>query len=227
MIQRQASGTHLGPRKITAQRWERLKNVFADAMERETSRERTAFIRDSCADDTTLRVEAESMLAEAEGLLDPATDPFEQCADNAAATLRRDEPSQIGTRMGAYEVLREIGRGGMGTVYLAERADGQFQKQVAIKVLKRGTDTDEVLRRFSSERHILARLDHPNIAHLLDAGTTDDGLPYFVMEYVAGVPITRFVREHQLSIAERLAIFLKVCAAVELAHHNHVIHRDL
>jgi eukaryotic-like serine/threonine-protein kinase len=227
MIQRHASRTHLGPRGITPQRWERLKNVFADAMERETSRERTAFIRDSCADDTTLRLEAESMLAEAEGLLNPAEDPFEQCADNAAVALRRDEPSQIGKRMGAYKVLREIGRGGMGTVYLAERADGQFEKQVAIKVLKRGTDTDEVLRRFSAERHILARLDHPNIARLLDAGTSDDGLPYFVMEYVEGEPVTRFLSHHSLSIRECLELFLKICAAVEVAHKNHVIHRDL
>jgi eukaryotic-like serine/threonine-protein kinase len=227
MIQRHPPTTHLGPRGITRQRWERLKTVFADAMERETSRERTAFIRDSCADDTTLRLEAESMLAEAEGLLNPAEDPFEQCADNAAVTLRRDEPSQIGSRMGAYRVLREIGRGGMGTVYLAERADGQFQKQVAIKVLKRGTDTDEVLRRFSAERHILARLDHPNIARLLDAGTNDDSLPYFVMEYIEGEPVTRFLFHHSLSIRERLELFLKICAAVEVAHKNHVIHRDL
>ena len=227
MIQRHSPTTHLGPRGITRQRWDRLKTVFADAMERETSRERTAFIRDSCADDTTLRLEAESMLAEAEGLLNPAEDPFEQCADNAAVTLRRDEPSQIGRRMGAYRVLREIGRGGMGTVYLAERADGQFQKQVAIKVLKRGTDTDEVLRRFSAEKHILARLDHPNIARLLDAGTNDDGLPYFVMEYIEGEPVTRFLSHHSLSVRERLELFLKICAAVEVAHKNHVIHRDL
>src|ERR1043166_7196800 len=227
MIQRHPSITQLDPGKITARRWERLKTVFADAMERETSRERTAFIRDSCADDTTLRVEAESMLAEAEGLLDPATDPFEQCADNAAATLRRDEPSQIGKRMGSYKVLREIGRGGMGSVYLAERADGQFEKQVAIKVLRRGTDTEEVLRRFSAERHILARLDHPNIARLLDAGTNDDGLPYFVMEHIVGEPVTHFLNHHFFSIRERLELFLKICDAVEVAHRNHVIHRDL
>jgi serine/threonine protein kinase len=227
MIQRHPSTTQLDPGKITARRWERLKTVFADAMERETSRERTAFIRDSCADDTALRAEAESMLAEAEGLLDPATDPFEQCADNAAVTLRRDEPSQIGKRMGAYRVLREIGRGGMGSVYLAERADGQFQKQVAIKVLRRGTDTDEVLRRFSAEKHILARLDHPNIARLLDAGTNDEGLPYFVMEHIEGEPVTHFLRHHFLSITERLELFLEICDAVEVAHRNHVIHRDL
>src|SRR6201989_2905164 len=187
MILRQPySGVKAPPGEMDALRWERLKAVFADAMERDTTRERTAFVRDACADDTTLRLEAESMLSQAELLLQEADDPFEQCADTAATTLRRDDPSRIGKRIGAYEIVREIGRGGMGTVYLAERADGQFQKQVAIKLLKRGTDTDEVLRRFSAEKHILARLDHPNIARLLDAGTNDDGLPYFVLEHIEG-----------------------------------------
>jgi protein kinase/serine/threonine-protein kinase len=212
---------------MTQQRWERLKAVFADAMERETTGERTAFVQASCADDTTLRLEAESMVLQAEALLEEGEDPFEQCADKAATTLRRDDSSQVGKRVGAYEIVREIGRGGMGTVYLATRADGQFQKEVAIKLLKRGTDTDEVLRRFSAERHILARLDHPNIARLLDAGTSDDGLPYFVMEYIAGEPVTRFSLHNALSIRERLELFLKICAAVEVAHRNHVIHRDL
>src|SRR3989440_5096317 len=115
----------------------------------------------------------------------------------------------------------------MGTVFLAERADGQFEKQVAIKILNRGTDTAEILRRFRSERQILARLDHPNIARLLDAGTSDDGLPYFVMEYVAGEPVTHFLLHNAFSIRERLELFLKICAAVEVAHRNHVIHRDL
>ena len=155
------------------------------------------------------------------------TDTLEDCAEQATAALWQDESPRTGWRIGAYVVERELGRGGMGAVYLAARADGQFEREVAIKVLKRGTDTEEVLRRFASERHILARLDHPNIAHLLDAGTTDDGLPYFVMEYVSGSPVTRFVRNHNLSIPERLALFLKVAAAVEVAHHNHVIHRDL
>src|SRR3954470_13918364 len=227
MVRHNVSGTQIRPGELSPQRWERLKAVFADAMERDTTRERTAFVRDACADDTTLRLEAESMLSQAELLLHEADDPFEQCADTAAATLRRDDPSQIGKRIGAYEIVREIGRGGMGTVYLAERADGQFEKQVAIKLLKRGTDTDEVLRRFSAERHILARLDHPNIARLLDAGTTNGGLPYFVMEYVAGEPVTRSLLHRPLSIRERLELFLKICAAVEVAHRGHIIHRDL
>jgi len=227
MIQYLRSETKGRPGEMNPRRWERLKAVFADAMERDTTRERTAFIYATCADDTTLRLEAESMVLQAEAILSEADDPFEACADQAAVTLRQSDASQIGKRMGAYEIVREIGRGGMGTVYLAARADGQFEKQVAIKLLKRGTDTDDVLRRFSAERHILARLDHPNIARLLDAGTTDDGLPYFVMEYVAGEPVTRFLLHNPLSLRERLELFLKICAAVEVAHRSHIIHRDL
>ena len=136
----------------------------------------------------------------------------------------RSQP--IGRRLGAYRVAQEIGPrwDGRGK---PQRADGQFEKQVAIKLLKRGTDTDEIVRRFSAERQILAQLEHPCIARLLDAGTTEDGLPYFVMEYVAGVPITQFVQENHLSIRQRLELFLKVCAAVERAHRDHIVHRDI
>src|SRR6266404_4642080 len=115
----------------------------------------------------------------------------------------------------------------MGTVYLAARADGYFEKQVAIKVLNRGAANDDIVRRFRAEREVLARLDHPNIARLMDAGTMDDGRPYFVMEYIDGVPITRFVEEKAIELTERLDLFLKVSAAVEAAHRNSVIHRDL
>ncbi|HEX4629682.1 MAG TPA: serine/threonine-protein kinase [Chthoniobacterales bacterium] len=132
-----------------------------------------------------------------------------------------------GRRIGNYELIRELGRGGMGTVWLARRADRQFEKLVAIKLLKRGTDTDEVLRRFQTERQILARLEHPNIARLLDGGVTDDDLPYFVMEYVDGRPITEFCRDHALTIEERLRLFLKICSALQFAHQNLVVHRDL
>src|SRR5207249_3528562 len=124
-------------------------------------------------------------------------------------------------------IVRELGRGGMGTVFLAERADGQFEKQVAIKILNRGADTAEILRRFRAERQILARLDHPNIARLLDAGTTDDGLPYFIMDYIVGAPVTRFAVTQRLSTRQRLEFFLKICAAVEFAHRNLVVHRDI
>ena len=129
--------------------------------------------------------------------------------------------------MGAYVIVRELGCGGMGTVFLAERADGQFEKQVAIKILNRGADTAEILRRFRAERQILAKLDHPNIARLLDAGTTDDGLPYFIMDYIVGAPVTRFAVTQKLSTRQRLDLFLKICAAVEFAHRNLVVHRDI
>src|SRR5262249_39031806 len=135
--------------------------------------------------------------------------------------------SEIGRRVGAYVIIRELGQGGMGTVYLAARADGYFEKEVAIKVLNRNAAKEDVLRRFAAEREVLARLDHPNIARLIDAGTLDDGRPYFIMEYIDGAPITRYVEERTLGLTERLNLFLKVSAAVEAAHHKSIIHRDL
>jgi serine/threonine protein kinase/tetratricopeptide (TPR) repeat protein len=137
------------------------------------------------------------------------------------------DSEQIGRRIGAYRIERELGRGGMGTVYLAVRADDQYQKQVAIKLIKRGMDTDYVLRRFRTERQILAGLEHPNIARLLDGGTTDDGLPFFVMEHVEGKSITDYADHHRLSALERLKMFRIVCKAVHYAHQHLVIHRDL
>ena len=171
--------------------------------------------------------EAESLLAEAEALLNEHTDSFEDCAEKAASTFWQEGPPRGGQRIGAYVIVRELGRGGMGTVFLAERADGQFEKQVAIKILNRGADTAEILRRFQAERQILARLDHPNIARLLDAGTTEDGLPYFIMDYIVGAPVTRFAVTQKLSTHLRLELFLKICAAVEFAHRNMVVHRDI
>jgi serine/threonine protein kinase/tetratricopeptide (TPR) repeat protein len=212
---------------VDSHRWQRLKSVLADALEQESAAARTAYIEHSCADDASLLREAESLLAEAEVLFRDANDNLEECADNAATRIPRDNVSEIGKRVGAYVIIREIGQGGMGTVYLAARADGYFEKQVAVKLLTRGADTEEVLRRFRSEREVLARLDHPNIARLLDAGTTDEGLPYFVMEYVDGMPVVRFVEENREPIAARLALFLKICAAVEVAHRSSVVHRDL
>jgi serine/threonine protein kinase/tetratricopeptide (TPR) repeat protein len=129
-------------------------------------------------------------------------------------------------RIGAYRILRELGHGGMGTVHLAARADDQYQKRVAIKVI-RGLDSAEVVRHFRRERQIVAGLDHPNIARLFDGGSTDDGLPYFVMEYVEGQPIDRFCDERRLSVEERLKLFQGVCAAVQYAHRNLVVHRDI
>lgn len=201
-------------------RWQRLKVILAEALEQGSLADRTTTLARLCAGDTTLLREAENLLAQ-------DTAVFEEFAEFAATRLRQEEHDRIGERLGAYVIINELGRGGMGAVYLAERADGQFEKRVAIKVLKRGTDTDEVLRRFRTERQILANLDHPNITRLLDAGTTADGLPYFVMEFSEGVPITHFVQRENLDLRGRLQIFLKVCSAVNLAHQNQIIHRDI
>ena len=201
-------------------RWRRLKNILADALEQTSLEERTAMLSRSCAGDTALLREAEKLLAH-------DTTAFEEFAEFAATRLSQDERDRIGERLGAYEIVRELGHGGMGAVYLAERADGQFEKRVAIKVLKRGTDTDEVLRRFRIERQILANLEHPNITRLLDAGTTTDGLPYFVMEFIEGMPITKFVECENIDLRGRLRLFLKVCSAVDVAHRHQIIHRDI
>ncbi len=133
----------------------------------------------------------------------------------------------IGRRLGAYRIEREIGRGGMGAVYEASRVDNEFNKRVAIKLVKRGMDTDFILRRFRKERQILAALDHPHIAGLLDGGTTEDGLPYFVMEYIEGQPLYNYCDEQQLNIAERLKLFAAICDAVHYAHQKQVVHRDI
>ena len=137
------------------------------------------------------------------------------------------EPSMLGKRIGVYELKREIGRGGMGAVYFAERADGEFRQNVAIKLVKRGMDTDSILKRFRRERQIIASLDHPNIAYFLSGGSTEDGLPYFVMEYIEGKPLYQFCAENHLTINQRLEIFRQICSAVEAAHRSNVIHRDL
>lgn len=212
---------------LQAGRWQRLKAILADALERETPAERTAVLTRLCADDAALLKEAESLLGEAETLLRDSKDTMEECAEAAADEIPRDEVSEIGNRIGAYVLVREVGHGGMGTVYLAARADGYFEKQVAIKVLRGGASNSDIVRRFRSEREVLARLDHPNIARLVDAGSREDGSPYFVMDYVEGEPITAYVNRRHLTIAARLTLFLKICAAVEAAHHNSIVHRDL
>src|SRR5437762_6743030 len=141
--------------------------------------------------------------------------------------LAEDEIPEKPWRLGNYEIVKELGRGGMGAVYLARRADAQYEKHVAIKLIKRGMDTDSVLRHFRDERQILAGFDHPNIARLFDAGTTSDGLPYFVMEYIEGLPLDEYCDKQRLSITDRLKLFREVCSAVSYAHRHLVIHRDI
>jgi serine/threonine protein kinase len=135
--------------------------------------------------------------------------------------------ARTGRRIGAYDILVEIGHGGMGEVYRAVRADGEFDREVAVKLVRSGFDSQFILERFRQERQILAGLDHPNIARLLDGGTTDDGIPYLVMALVDGMPIDRYCESHELSIARRVELFIPVCAAVHYAHQHLVIHRDL
>ena len=156
-----------------------------------------------------------------------AAEFWESSAVQAEAIRSAQETEVIGQTIGPYKLLEAISSGGMGTVYLAVRDDTEYQKCVAIKLIKRGMDTQLIVERFRNERQILANLEHPNIAHLLDGGTTADGLPYLVMEYVEGQPITDYADHRQLSIPERLALFRTVCSAVEYAHQNLVVHRDL
>ena len=207
---------------MTPARWQQVKETLAAAMERETTAERTIFLAQTCADDTALAREVQS-------LLEQPAEPLDSWADSggfigADTSLAQNQ----GRRVGAYQLLHELGRGGMGTVWLAQRADERFEQKVAIKLLKRGTDTEEVLRRFQAERQILARLEHPGIARLLDGGETDDGLPFFVMEFIAGGErLTTYAKEHKLLIPARVELFRKVCIAVQFAHQNLVVHRDL
>ncbi len=130
-------------------------------------------------------------------------------------------------RVGPYRLIRELGRGGMGTVFLAERDDDEYHAQVAVKLVRPGMDIEFILARFRRERQTLARLQHPNISRLLDGGTTENGLPYFVMEYIDGPWLTAFAADRRMSVDDRLRMFLDVCSAVDYAHRNFIIHRDL
>ncbi|MBA3650689.1 MAG: protein kinase, partial [Chthoniobacterales bacterium] len=168
----------------------------------------------------------DSLLGQEEHVRDFIEAPPGAVAARALGVNDAEEPF-VSREFGAYRTIRELGRGGLGTVYLAARADKAYEKEVALKLVRRGLDTDDILRRFRNERQILARLEHPNIARLIDGGTSVDGLPYFVMEFVAGEPLTTFCASRNLSTNEKLQLFRIVCAAVTCAHQHLVIHRDL
>jgi serine/threonine protein kinase/tetratricopeptide (TPR) repeat protein len=206
---------------MTPERWRQVEALFEQAVELPAG-ERHAFL--NRLGDEQLRREVESLIES-----DARAQSFTGSAKVFCGILE-EEDGPMGVRgqlIGQYRIVRKIGRGGMGVVYLAERADQQYEKRVAIKLIKRGMDTDSALRHFRNERQILASLDHPNIARLLDGGATEHGLPYFVMEYVEGLPIDTFCDAHALSITERLTLFREVCAAVAYAHDHTVIHRDI
>lgn len=201
-----------------------MKKVLFEALELDTERQRQ-FLDHSCADDADLRAEVDMLLAHQ---VDTGSDVMEECAADAAR-LRLDAAAatKIGTRIGAYKVVSEIGHGGMGTVYLAERDDEHYHQQVAIKLINPGLGGEIIRRRFRNEMQILADLNHPNIARLFDGGETAGGVPYLVMEYVNGIPINVYCHEHNLSTEQRLKLFCTVCDAVQYAHQHLVIHRDI
>jgi serine/threonine protein kinase len=210
---------------MTPERWQQIREVFEHA-ELLDADDRARYLGEACVTDSELRNEVESLLryedrADTAFLKTPAADLLKP--------LLEEEPrhSRLGRRLGVYQIVNEIGRGGMGEVYRAARADGHYDKQVAIKLVRVGLDASFVLQGFRHERQILASLDHPNIAGLLDGGTTDDGIPYLVMELIEGVRIDDYCERHKLSVTKRLQLFRQVCGAVQYAHGRLVIHRDI
>ncbi len=199
---------------VTPERWKKLKPVFIGASALSPG-ERERFAKDALNGD-------DDSFAEVKRLLDSIDD----AADFIDEPIFSDPKSYVGQKVGNYRIDHEIGRGGMGIVFLAHR-EGEFEQKAAVKVLKRGIDSDEIVRRFNQERQILASLHHPNIAGLLDGGTTDDGLPFFVMEYVEGLPLIRYCDENGLLIDSKLRLFRDVCSAVTYAHGRLIVHRDL
>jgi len=210
------------PEAIPESNWRRIEDLFYAAIDLEPAM-RHAFLDGACGEDLKLKAEIDSLLRSSQETLG--------FARNAILHVAKRETTEVdltGTRIGAYQLLRVIGRGGMGTVYLAARADDLYQQNVAIKLMDAGFAQAENMRaRFSAERQILANLNHPNIARLLDGGITEGGLPYLVMEHVDGLPIDEFCRRSGQSTEGLLKLFVRVCAAVEYAHHNLVIHRDI
>ncbi len=202
--------------------WTELKSLFAEALEC-GAEDRPAFLDERCPPGSPLRTELDGLLrhhAEAGAFLE---EPLRDLAARLVSKGRAGLPERIGP----FRIIREIGRGGMGTVYEGEREEGGFEQRVAIKIIRRGMDTDEVQRRFLLERQVLARLDHPHIARLLDGGVTADGRPYFVMEHIDGVPLAEYLSRSGPDLRQRLRLFRSVCHAVNYAHQNLVLHRDL
>ncbi len=202
----------------------RLEELLAEALGRRPE-ERSAYLDEACTGDPELRRELEELLA----LNDDAAEFFDQLSGDiaAAAPLELESAAHTGLRIGPYRTLAAIGQGGMGAVYRATRVDGAFDQEVALKLLHRDMDTPELRARFLAERQLLAGLSHPNIAHLLDGGVTDENRPFFVMELVEGKPITRYCAENELPTEEVLRLFLGIIDAVSYLHRNLVVHRDL
>lgn len=219
-------------------RWQQIEEIFQNVVDL-TPKERSAFLKRECQNDSELKTEVEKLLNDydsADSFIESPvwTDSFfiNSSAKKAISDSFNKLPEEavdklIGKNIGVYQLTEEIGKGGMGAVYLGTRTDGSFRQTVAVKLIKRGMDTDFVLKRFRQERQILANLNHPNIALLLDGGTTDDDLPYFVMEFIEGSPLYKFCDQKKLNINERLKLFRHILDAIDFAHQNKIIHRDI
>ncbi len=204
--------------------WNKISEILIDCLEIEDSK-RQRYLNDLNLG-LEIRSEVENYLSfeeEAENLMNLSVFEFSK----GFFDQNTDQDAVIGQRIGAYRIIRELGYGGMGAVYLAQRTDGKFEQQVALKLLKREMNTAALRRRFAQEREILSSLQHPNIAGLLDAGTTDDKIPYIAMEYIEGLPIDEYCNKYALDLNQRLDLFREVCSAVDFAHRNLVVHRDL
>ncbi len=209
---------------MTPDKWQQVKKTFQKASELPRDKQ-AQYVKTACGDDP----ETFAMVMDMLSAITEKPHFLENPLQNFQMLIGDDEGPEkmVGSVIGAYRIERMIGEGGMGVVYLAERDDEEFQKKVAIKILKRGMDTDALLQRFRVERQTLAGLNHPYIARMLDGGSTEDGRPFFIMEYVEGIPIDKYCDEKRLTVDERLRLFLKVCEAVQYAHQNLVVHRDL
>ncbi len=203
---------------------ELAKSVFLDALKIGSGEDRLAYLDRRCGEDADLRAEVETLLRHHDGLGDylerPAFGP------NVTEELSVPAPESSGVSIGPYKLLEQIGEGGMGTIWMAQQTE-PVKRLVAVKLIKAGMDSKQVIARFEAERQALALMDHTNIARVLDAGTTQNGRPYFVMDLVKGVPITKYCDEHHLTPRERLELFLPVCQAIQHAHQKGIIHRDL
>ena len=209
--------------------WARVEAILDEVLELSPA-ERKEVLDRRCDGNPALRAQIESLVSadeRAESFLETPAMEYAGGIVRAAGEAAAEDREQPGDRIGPYRLIREIGHGGMGRVFLADRDDGQFEQQVALKLVRRDPLGGEIHQRFLRERQILARLEHPNIARLLDGGVTPDGRPYFAMEYVAGEPITVYCDAHALDISSRLSLFTAVCDAVQYAHQNLVVHRDL
>ncbi len=209
---------------MTPETLQQVRSIVENAIA-QPDEKRAGYVDAACVDNPSLRDQVEQLLQSVGHLGEFLEVPDSPSVDKTQSDVVAGEP--VGRRVGPYRLMHVLACGGMGTVFYAIRADDIFEQQVAIKLINRGMESDDVLRRFHQERQLLASLAHPNIARLLDGGTTDDGRPYLVMEYIDGQPIDAYCDRHQLSIRDRIELFGQICSAVQYAHQNLIIHRDL